>query len=769
MNMRNFKISSLLTILIFFLLLQGNCQKFAFKFSDENKSLTIQNDRVLIQSEWLSPIMQKAHSTNEWVFCGRNDLKYNLSGLSGQLKTDLFSNNKSAIERQVWISADNNIVAMRQKITNLGKEPIRLQTMIPLACNNSNGFQLKKNPDAKNWLINVQKRLKNEFPVTLQPDVKTSIVADPFLAIPVEQDPNGPCLLIGYLDWYKHLATIEMNFSKENGKIVFNQLVANCDFNNVVLPVNGERTTQWIFITIGDSYTEVVDDYTERVANYNEIKKPPLNAPSVYCSWYWYGLNYTEEYLLRDLNALKNLVNRKPFDVFLIDESWGIHLWGDFTPNEKFPSGMRFAANKIKELGYIPGIWTPPFLVSPTSSLAKTHPEWLLKTSVGENHTFTMNNEEHWVIDPTYPGVLEYLEESYRKLSEDWGFRYFKFDFMRAIFLDGDYHFFNPYVTRLEAYRMGLEAIRRGVGKEAYISVCGGHYGGSLGIANSQRSGSDVVAFWDDKEVPKYRQNMLRTWMSRLWHVDPDAMMVRRNEKPEFTGNHAKLSLGLFTDDEARVNAVNQYIGGGLVTFTENYETLDPDRLELYKHIIPSIHSSSFPIDWYNPTLPSMALTNVIPLCNNLEKWNTIAIINWTDEKKTFSFTLDGHVLKSLNDTKFLVFEFFSQEVKGLFDKGEIIKVGELRAHSAALYKIIPWDGGKPVLAGTDLHFSMGGIEIAEWHYNEQTIEGIINTDWAYPINITAVFPKGKNEFEMKQVKLEPNQKRFWIELTENN
>jgi alpha-galactosidase len=102
---------------------------------------------------------------------------------------------------------------------------------------------------------------------------------------------------------------------------------------------------------------------------------------------------------------------------------------------------------------------------------------------------------------------------------------------MRAVFLEGDYQFFNPHINRLEAYRMGLEAIRRGVGDDAYISVCGGHFGGSIGIADSQRSGSDVVSFWDPNEIPKYRQNMLRTWMNRLWHVDPDAMMVRRNEK----------------------------------------------------------------------------------------------------------------------------------------------------------------------------------------------------------------------------------------------
>jgi hypothetical protein len=480
-------------------------------------------------------------------------------------------------------------------------------------------------------------------------------------------------------------------------------------------------------------------------------------------------LNYTEEYFLRDLKALKDLRNRKPFDVFLIDESWGLNLWGDYLPNKQFPSGMKFVADKIKEMGYIPGIWTPPYLVSPTSDLAGKHPDWVLKTSKGDHYTFRMNDKDHWVIDPTYPGVLEHMEESFRKLSEDWGFKYFKFDFMRAVFLEGDYKFFNPHINRLEAYRMGLEAIRHGVGDDAYISVCGGHYGGSIGIADSQRSGSDVVSYWDPNEIPKYRQNMLRTWMSRLWHVDPDAMMVRRSEKSEFPGSHAKLSLGMFTDNEAQVNALNQYIGGGLVTFTENYVTLDADRLELYKHVIPSVNSSSFPIDWYNPTIPSMAVTQVDPVCQHLEKWNTIAIVNWTEHRKTISFTLDDQVVKSLPGNDFLLFEFFSQEVKGLYKRNKLVSMGELDPHSGLLIKIIPWDGRKPVLAGTDLHFSMGGVEIKEWKYDIGSVEGIIETEWLYPVSITTVFPAANDGFITKRISLQPNQKRFWMVSDENN
>lgn len=763
--MNKFKIVGLVTLLFISSFCLAFSQGFAVSYSDSHKNMTIQNEMVKMQSQWVSPSIQPAISSDDWKYISRIVAYDVLSGIPGHRTTDVFTNRDIEIERQVWVSVDRKVVALRQKITNIRKKPFSLNTMEPLVCRGSELFKLKENPVAENWYVHAQKRLKNGFPETVIPKGDVSITADPFLAIPVVSDPNGPVLLVGYLDWTKHLANMEISFENKGGKTEFKGLSANCDFNGVSVHSNDSRTTQWIYISTGPDFVTTVDDYADRVAKYHSIQEPPKNAPSVFCSWYWYGLHYTEEYFLRDLQDLKNLKNRKPFDVFLIDESWGLHLWGDFTHSNSFPGGMKHVADKIKELGYIPGIWTPPYLVSPKSELVKKHPEWVLKTSKGDHYTFRMNDEEHLVIDPTYPGVLDHLEESFRKLSEDWGFEYFKFDFMRAVFMEGDYAFFDAQKNRLEAYRMGLEAIRRGVGDDAYISVCGGHYGGSLGLADTQRSGSDVVSHWNENEIQKYRQNILRTWMGRLWHVDPDAMMVRRNEKSEFPdGPYAPLSLGLFSDNEVQVNALNQYIGGGLVVFAENYASLDEDRLELYKHIIPSINSPSSPIDWYVPDIPSMVVTHVSPVCQNLENWNTVAIFNWTEEAESITIDLNNLVLKSLPGEQFVLFEFFSQEVKGIFKKDELVHMGTLDPRSGLLLKVIPWDGQKPVLAGTDLHFSMGGMEIKEWKFDIGSVEGVVETDWLYPVRITSVFPAlNIDGFISKQVVLQPNQKRFWL------
>ena len=70
----------------------------------------------------------------------------------------------------------------------------------------------------------------------------------------------------------------------------------------------------------------------------------------------------------------------------------------------------------------------------------------------------------NYVLDPTYPGVCDFIEETYRRLTESWGYDYLKLDFMRSVFINPRARYHDPEATSLEAYRMALEAIRRGAG-----------------------------------------------------------------------------------------------------------------------------------------------------------------------------------------------------------------------------------------------------------------------------------------------------------------
>jgi len=127
--------------------------------------------------------------------------------------------------------------------------------------------------------------------------------------------------------------------------------------------------------------------------------------------------------------------------------------------------------------------------------------------------------------------------------------------------------------------------------------------------------------------------------------------------------------------------------------------------------------------------------------------------------------TISQEIAEKIRGNQFLVSEFFSQKVLGIHNTGDNITLDELPAHHSRLIRIMPWDGKKPVLAGTDLHFSGGGVEITEWNTLNGNIKGKIETDWNYPVQITAAFPDNHKEegFFTKTAMLCVGQKEFVI------
>ena len=704
-----------------------------------------------------SPEAEGVSAITRWSHLERSERERALGGRPGALTTDRFQADGLELCRETWISHDRRQTAFRHRLLNRGDRPLRLAALHPFDCPGPDGLSLFES-EPKDWTVLVEERHKNGLPRVLSPANEPAFEADPFCLLSPGGSPVRR-LFIGHLSLTGHLAAVRAEFTKAPARVTLQRLFSDCQFDGIIVPPGGERSSQWLLLSIGDSPRALIDGFAEAVGQFHGVKQPRQRPPSVFCTWYYHGFHYNEENFNEDLEALAK--NRMPFDVFLIDECWSLNRWGDFEPIQTWPSGMKVAADRIRGLGYRPGIWTCPYLVDFESRLAKNHPEWVLKNTKGQPVIFTMNKRDHWVLDPTFPGVCDYLEETYRKLAEDWGYEYFKFDFMRAVFLPSDQKFYNPELTRLEAYRLGLEAIRRGTGPDAYISVCGGHYGGSLGIADSQRSGSDVLSIWRSSEIPKFRQNLLRTWMSRLWHVDPDAMMVRRNTVK--VHQDSDLSLGLLSDAEAQTVALNQYLGGGLVCFTEPMARLDEDRRALYRHVIPSVSSRSVPLDLFDPLCPGALLTRIVPECSALEPWVTVSLVNWTDVEKTGSLRLEEEVVGSLNSREYLVFDFWKQEVLGIFRGGASIDLGSLPPHASRLLRIAPWTGRTAVLAGTDLHFSGGGVEIEDWEVGAARARGRVKTDWACPVTVTVAFPDIEKGFVAMKAQVDPQQPGFSV------
>lgn len=482
----------------------------------------------------------------------------------------------------------------------------------------------------------------------------------------------------------------------------FAGLRAVAEFNRYLQP--GETLlTETLRVTRTGSPEEAIAAFADRKARrYGARNSRPR---SVFCTWYYYGLTVTQEDVLTNLERMQAL--KLPFDVFQIDEGWERTL-GDWAPNEKFPLPMSELARRIREAGYEPGIWTSPFVAKETAPVWQEHPEWILRDKAGQPCIFPMNDTTYYVFDITHPGTLPYFTALYRRLTFDWGYTYHKLDFTRAavIYPGADFH--DKHVTLAQAYFRAVSAIRQGMGEEAYFLMCGGLYDPIIGLVDAQRSGSDVLSMWSStinkggKTAPyTIKQSLLRYYMNRWWHNDPDALMVRRNDTME---RGLRLTLGLLNDDEARTVTVNQLIGGGIICSTEPLDRIDPDRRDLLRHVLPLLPAQVQPLhlmdggrfpDRVRITFPDRVL---------------IAQINWSDTKSMpAAVTLDEATLGFVPDprARWLVSGFFSGQWQAFAAPGQSVTTGMIPPHGAEVIKIERITG-EPVIAASTGHFSMG-------------------------------------------------------------
>jgi alpha-galactosidase len=303
-----------------------------------------------------------------------------------------------------------------------------------------------------------------------------------------------------------------------------------------------------------------------------------------WCSWYHYFHDITEEAMLANLRALVRMREDFPIDVIQLDDGFQSALGDWDTTNSKFPSGLKFLADRIRKSGFAAGIWTAPFLAARDARLMREHPDWFIRHESGEplragfNPKWTQSDDPYaYALDPSHPAFRDHLEGLFRKLTAEFGYSYLKLDFLYAAAAQGARH--DPNLTRAETLRRGLEAIRAGAGDQAFVLGCGCPLGTAVGIVDGMRIGPDVSPYWggegagDPSTVYALDAIIARSFMHRrLWLNDPDCLMLRARETS-------------LTAEERGALAAVIAASGGMLLVSDDMALLDADASALFKAV----------------------------------------------------------------------------------------------------------------------------------------------------------------------------------------
>jgi len=767
-----------------------------------SRTIRLEYGKALLEATCLvetgAPGSGEIQTWEAWEFAPPETREGTLACLGkGRFTTETAEKGDLRLTRETFRPEDGPArLAVRLLLTNLGPDDLEVATLSPLVVGEE-GARLGAAP-AGEWVFLRQPRHKNDMPAAFRLGDETPGVWDGVRGTPETGGvPRGAgetgfptrfvgsemmllrapeaALFLGFFPLDRQLVQGVVGLTPDRRRLAGIRLDCHCD--GQLLAPGKTLVSQWVLIDLDPDAFAAIERYTELLNDVHpgarEREKARKRPPTVWCSWYYYGDGCAQWEAEANLDALRK--RPLPIDVIQIDECWD-QEWGDWYPNIRWPDLPGFA-RAIREAGYQPGIWTCPFLADIRSTVRYHHPEWLLHRRNGEPVIFPMGTQRSFVLDPTHPEVLVFLEELYHRLTHEWGFTYHKLDFTRAIG-EPDVLFYDRTKNRAEAYRAAFEAIRRGIGPDAYLNVCGGFYGPLVGLTDAQRTGSDVRSEWPDpppgQEGEGYgpftiKQNTLRFWMNRLWDNDPDALMVRRRAEA-YRGE--VLSLGRMNDDEALTSALNQYLGGGLVCFTENLAEVDEDRLLLLRHCAPSIGDAAIPRDALRGVrFPALFDTRVTPAAPGLSSWHTLSIVNWHSEARSYRVALDEEILgRFATEHPAFMASAFRGEWARVVRPGEVLEIGPIRAHACEVVKIQPLPSDGPCLVWTDGHFSMGGTEVIAWEPYAGGVRLQVKWLWPTPLTLRVAPAPGKRFASARadglaEIRLEGPLASRWLDL----
>ncbi|MBF0246292.1 MAG: alpha-galactosidase, partial [Planctomycetes bacterium] len=289
------------------------------------------------------------------------------------------------------------------------------------------------------------------------------------------------------------------------------------------------------------------------------IKKIPYG----WCSWYYYGRDIVPEEVL--VNARWFAENMKEYgaDLILLDDGWQDNGRDWDGLRESFPQGMKWLADQIKALGLIPGIWLCPQGQDNMELIDRE--KCFMRHEDGASVCATFCGP--YTVDPTKPEMSGYLQRLTERIVDTWGYEYLKLDGQPSLVKAYEkYHQFlqDPSIAPTDAYRMTLEAIRKGAGKETFISGCAGMPVETIGFFDAQRTGADCDAEWENGFLNTVTATMNGHFLHNVaWFSDPDCCMLR-----------PPLSL-----DMARAWVTLMGITGQMLLFSDRMPDLGSERV----------------------------------------------------------------------------------------------------------------------------------------------------------------------------------------------
>jgi alpha-galactosidase len=452
------------------------------------------------------------------------------------------------------------------------------------------------------------------------------------------------------------------------------------------LTAGASLLSERVMFAAGPHYLSELEAYGEAVRRLHHAR---VFGPALMGWWSWtafYG-GITEGDVLTNADWLARHLKHLGYDYFHIDEGYQ-YARGEYTTANatQFPNGLLSTGRALCNLGLKFGIWTGPFEVSARAWVYQHHKDWLVRDTHGKPiYIGSINGQDPlYVLDTTNPDAQAYLRETYRIMTQEWGVRYIKLDFMDAADVEG--YRYRPNTTALEAQRIGLKIIREAVGERVLLDKDGSPMLGPVGLVDEGRISLDTGhSFQASKDASP--NIAARFYMNRNFYVsDPDAFSVSGELEPQQIYHQSNTPITL---NEAQVQIVLAAVAGGMYEIGDDLPTLgsEADRLALVENPdlidIVRLGRAALPLDLM--TFPTVDEQPSVFFLREDRHQAILAVFNWTERARSHTFMMAA--LRLPADHLFKAFDTLNHDSPVNLPSGTLRL--ENQPHSVRLIKLV--------------------------------------------------------------------------------
>jgi hypothetical protein len=548
---------------------------------------------------------------------------------------------------------------------------------------------------------------------------KTSYV---FIAA-ADRDSNSGCVA----GWVTHdRASGIVDARTEDGKLL---MTARSEYGRSPLSLSDSADGETFAFGFFDDARLGLEQFADATAKFNHITLPP--PPCGYSTWY-HARALDQERMAKLAAFVKEKhLDEYGLDFLQIDDQWQVAR-RDFTshkPTGPYPDGMKKTADAIKSANLFAGLWLTPFGWNAKEGVLASHPDWFVHRADGSVYDVKWAGD---CLDMSNPEARKFLSEVVARMTHDWGYKLLKIDglwsgmaclilYPSPAYRDdglGDAVFYDKKKTNVEVYRDGLKLVREAAGKDTFLLGCNiaqnmRTLGASVGLVDAMRVGPDIKADWGAVVRCAKPATWLYFWNARVWHNDPDCLMLR----DPLTLENAR-AWGSFIALSGQLNLVSEWL-----------PDLPPEKLDVYKRTIPNHRVlDARPVDLFERDLPRIWQ---VTEGEGDDRRDVVGLFNWNFDKPTtqpagaevgpVTVTLDLAQL-GLGAGEYVGFDYWGNEFMPKIGDNTTFTLPPGSCRVMALRR----SAKHPQVVSTSRHIAQGLLDLTyvRWHNDKNALTG---------------------------------------------